>query len=206
MQDGRKAVGSIPYISLAFFPSLKKNFIAYRSSKISDCIFEILQLWQSSFCRVHCNSCCRCSFEPEIIKINVSSNKMYSNHILDFQESMTVLNAHSKNIWKLIVCTSYVLVCSRVVDDIKAWCKICNYSQSFPRILVSQICLQVNNKINAINFTAYLKRIHVLHCHLLNHAGYIYMLDTYRRNDKRRTQDKDAWRLLYKNIVPLTLL
>ena len=35
MQDGRKAVWSIPYFSVAsFFPSLKHNFIAYRSSKV----------------------------------------------------------------------------------------------------------------------------------------------------------------------------
>ena len=34
MQDGRKAVWSIPYVSVAFFPSLKQNFIAYRSSKV----------------------------------------------------------------------------------------------------------------------------------------------------------------------------
>ena len=52
MQDGRKAVWSIPYVSVAFFPSLKQNFIAYRSSKVSsrpDCIFEIHYLWQSGF-------------------------------------------------------------------------------------------------------------------------------------------------------------
>ena len=48
MQDGRKAFWSIPYVSVAsFFPSLKQNFIAYRFSKVSDCIFEIHQLWQS---------------------------------------------------------------------------------------------------------------------------------------------------------------
>ena len=51
MQDGRKAVWSILYVSVvAFFPSLKHNFIAYRSSNVSsrpDCIFEIHQLWQS---------------------------------------------------------------------------------------------------------------------------------------------------------------
>ena len=51
MQDGRKAVWSIPYVSDAFFPSLKHNFIAYHSSKVSsrpDCmIFEIHQPWQS---------------------------------------------------------------------------------------------------------------------------------------------------------------
>ena len=48
MQDAPKAVWSIPYISVAsFFPSLKQNFIAYRSSKMSshpDWIFEIHQL------------------------------------------------------------------------------------------------------------------------------------------------------------------
>ena len=66
MQDGRKAVWSIPYFSVAFFPSLKENFIAYRSSKVSDCIFEIHQLWQSGFSRVYSNCCCSGSFEPEI--------------------------------------------------------------------------------------------------------------------------------------------
>ena len=33
MLDGRKAVWSILYVSVAFFPSLKQNFIAYRSSE-----------------------------------------------------------------------------------------------------------------------------------------------------------------------------
>ena len=73
MQDGRKAVWSIPYVSVAFFPSLKQNFIAYRSSKASsrpDCIFEIHQLWQSGFSRVYSNCCCNCSLEPEIITIS----------------------------------------------------------------------------------------------------------------------------------------
>ena len=51
------------------FPSLKQNFIAYRSSKVSDCIFETHQLWQSGFSRVYSNCCCSCLFEPEIIKI-----------------------------------------------------------------------------------------------------------------------------------------
>ena len=55
MQDATKAVWSISYISVAFFPSLKQNFIAYRSSKVSDCIFEIHQQWQSGFSRVYSN-------------------------------------------------------------------------------------------------------------------------------------------------------
>ena len=47
------------------FSSLKPNFMAYRSSKVSsrpDCIFEIHQLWQSGFSRVYSNCCCSCSF------------------------------------------------------------------------------------------------------------------------------------------------
>ena len=42
------------------------------------------------------NSCCSCSFEPEIIKIGLSSHKMYSNNIVNFQESTTNLNACTK--------------------------------------------------------------------------------------------------------------
>ena len=91
-----------------FFPSLKHNFIAYRSSSRPDCIFEIHQLWQSGFSRVYSNCCCSCSFKAEIIKIGQSSSKMYSNNIGKFQESTTILNAHTKKIWNLIVCTSYV--------------------------------------------------------------------------------------------------
>ena len=99
MQDGQKVVWSIPYVSVVFFPSLKQNFITYRSSKLSshpDCIFEIDQLWQSSFSRVYSNCCCSCSFKPEIIKIGQSSHKMYSNNILNSQESTAILNACTK--------------------------------------------------------------------------------------------------------------
>ena len=94
MQDSPKAVWSIPYISLAFCPSLKQNFIAYRSSKLSsrpDRIFEIHQFWQSGLSRVYSSCCCSGSFEHEIIKIGQSSYKMYSNNILNFQESTIIL-------------------------------------------------------------------------------------------------------------------
>ena len=83
--------------------SIKHNFIAYRSSKMSDGIFEIHQLWQSGFIWVYSNCCCSCWFEDEIITISQSSHKMYSNNILNFEEFMTILNAHSKKVWKLIV-------------------------------------------------------------------------------------------------------
>ena len=126
MQDGQKAVWSIPYVSVAFlkqFKSLKQNFIAYRSFKVSsrpDCIFEIHQLWQSGFSRVYSSSCCSCSFEPEIIKICLSSHKMFSNNIMNFQGSMTILNVCTKKSGNLLkapricVCVSvcmFVCVC-----------------------------------------------------------------------------------------------
>ena len=103
MQDAPKVVWGIPYFSVAsFFPSLKHNFIAYRSSKVSDFIFEIHQLWQSDFISVYSNCCCNCSFEPEIIKIGQSFHKMYSNNIRNVQESTTILNAYTKKSGNLL--------------------------------------------------------------------------------------------------------
>ena len=99
IQDSPKAVWSIPYISVAFYPSLKQNFIAYRSFKVSsrpDWSFEIHQLWQSGFSRVYSNCYCCCWFEPEFMKIGQSSHKMYSNNILNIQELTTILNAQTK--------------------------------------------------------------------------------------------------------------
>ena len=72
LQDGRKAVWSIPYVSVAFFLSLMHNFIAYRSSKVSsdpDCIFEIHQLWQSVFSKVYSNCCCSCCLNLKSYKL-----------------------------------------------------------------------------------------------------------------------------------------
>ena len=51
-----------------FFPSLKHNFNAYRSSKVSSRPDLKFKLWQSGFSRVYSYSCCSCSFETEIIK------------------------------------------------------------------------------------------------------------------------------------------
>ena len=81
---------------MAFFPSLKQNFIAFHSSSRPDCIFEIHQLWQTGFSRVCSNCYCSCSFEPGIVKIGQSSHNMYSNNILNFQEYTTILNACTK--------------------------------------------------------------------------------------------------------------
>ena len=104
MQDGRKAAWSTSTRFCGIFPSLKQYFIAYRSSKVSsrpDCVFEIHQLWQSGFSRVYSNCYCSCWFEPEIIKIGQSSHKMYTNNIMNFQES-TSLNACAKKSGNLL--------------------------------------------------------------------------------------------------------
>ena len=94
---------------MVFFPSFKQNFIAYRSSSRPDCSFEIHQLWQSGFSRLYSNSCCSCSFEPEIIKVGLSSYKIYSNNILNFRESKSILNACTKKSGNLLdtqrICT-----------------------------------------------------------------------------------------------------
>ena len=112
MQDGRKAVWSIPYVvSASFFPNLKQNSISYRSSKVCsrpDCIFEIHQLWHSGFSRVYSNSCSSCSIEAEILKIGQSSHKIYNNNILNLQECATILNTLTKKVWKLIEGPTYI--------------------------------------------------------------------------------------------------
>ena len=51
---------------------------------------------------MYSNCCCSCLFEPEIIKIGQSSHKMYSNNIVNFQESTTNLNACTKKSGNLL--------------------------------------------------------------------------------------------------------
>ena len=53
-------------------------------------------------CDNKANTCCSCSFEAKIIKIGQSSHKMYSNNVLNFQESTTILNACTKKSGNLL--------------------------------------------------------------------------------------------------------
>ena len=81
---------------------------------------------QSGFSRVYFNSCCSCSFEAEILKIGQSSHKMYSNNILNFQESTTILNANTKKVWKhrMYLISLFKDISTFVVDLIlKAYCR-----------------------------------------------------------------------------------
>ena len=51
---------------------------------------------------MYSNCFCSCSFEPEIIKIGPSYHKMYSYNIVNFQESMAILNACKKKSGNLL--------------------------------------------------------------------------------------------------------
>ena len=51
---------------------------------------------------MYSNCCCSCSFELEIIKIGHPFHKTYSNKILNFQESTTILNACTKKSGNLL--------------------------------------------------------------------------------------------------------
>ena len=51
---------------------------------------------------MYSNSYCSCSFEPESIKIGQSSHKIYSNNIVNLQESTRNLNACTKKCGNLL--------------------------------------------------------------------------------------------------------
>ena len=132
---------SIRFCAIFFF----QNFIAYSSSNVSwrpDCIFENHQLWQSGFSRVYSNCCCSCWFEPEIIKIGQSSHTVYSNNIVNFQESSTILNACTKKGWNLIEGTTYLL---NYEQNILTWIETQNTEtkESFDRIEMKMIKTEI---------------------------------------------------------------
>ena len=111
-----------------------------------DCIFEIHQLWQSGFSRMYSNCCCSCSFEPEIIKIGQSSHNVYSNNIVNLQESTTVLNACTKNVWKLIeyiyeYIYIYIYICVCVCVCVCMWV-FCMYIYIYIYIYI-YVCVYV---------------------------------------------------------------
>ena len=56
-----------------------------------------------------------CPFEAEIIKIGQSSHMMYSNNIVNFQESMTILNACTKKYGNLSKAARTNLLNARVL-------------------------------------------------------------------------------------------
>ena len=77
------------------------------------------------------------------VDLNLKSSKLVSHLMrriaiaMNFQESTTILNARTKKIWKLIVCTSYIYVC------------VCVYKRVSVRI---SILLKRTRKEECMNF------------------------------------------------------
>ena len=83
---------------------------------------------------MYSNSGCSCSFEPEIIKTGLSSHKMYSNSIVNFQVSTTILNACTKKSGNLLnspriyiyiyICTHIKFAYIHIYIYMCSWCNI----------------------------------------------------------------------------------
>ena len=128
-----------------FKTSLKQNFITYRSSKVSDCIFEIHQPWKSGFSRMYSNCCCSCSFEAEIIKIGQSSHKMYCNKILNCQESTTILNTSTKKSGNLLKTLRIFIYINCIDEYVYMYMCLCIYVHTYVNICIRlYICVYVS--------------------------------------------------------------
>ena len=101
IQDGQKTVWSIPYVSVAFFQVLTRIILHIVLLKCQIAFSKFTSFDNQALVRVYSNCFCSCSFEAELIKMCQSFHKMYSNKILNFYESTTILNAHTKK----VVCT-----------------------------------------------------------------------------------------------------
>ena len=117
-------------------------------------LFEIHHLWQSGFSRMYSNCCYSCSFEPEIIKIGQSSRQMYSNNMVNFQESTTILNACTKRVRKLIEGTTYIYFTPSYVNNTQPFSNITTqtfhvYDITVIKYSLNPICL--NNIIHDSN-------------------------------------------------------
>ena len=87
------------------FSKFKTEFLLHivllKCPHVQIAFFKSTSCDNQALIRVYPNSYCSCLFEPEIIKIGLSSHKIFSNNIVNFQESMTILNACTKKVWKL---------------------------------------------------------------------------------------------------------
>ena len=154
------------------FPSLKHNFIAYRSSKVSDCIFEIYQQWQSGFSRVYSNCCYSCSFEAKIIKIGQSSHKMYSNNILN---SKCLYKKSLKTYWMHHI---YQLV--HIINDRIAYIWINIYSAFFSLLVfflfLSSLYLFFSSSLHVLSLLQFLFSFTLFSLHFLPQFSFFFFL------------------------------
>ena len=100
MQNGRKAVWSLPYVSVEFFKTVLLHIVLLKCPHVQIAFLKFPSCDNQALV-----GCIPIAAKPEIIKIGQSSHKMYSNNIVNFQESTTILNVHTKKVWKLIKST-----------------------------------------------------------------------------------------------------
>ena len=75
---------------------------------------------------MYSNCCCSCSSEPEIIKIDQSSHKIYRNNLLNFAESTTILNVGTKKSGNLLKAPRmFMRVCVRACVCLVRVSRVC---------------------------------------------------------------------------------
>ena len=101
---------------------------------------------------MYSNCCCSCSFEAEIIKIGQSSHKMYSNNIMNFQVSTTILNACTKK-------SGNLLKVSRIFNsmDIYAFLPIYAYKSNIS-FLRNALMMIIRSFVKIITTHEYIKK------------------------------------------------
>ena len=140
----------------------------------------------SGFSRVYSNSCYSCLFEREIIKIGQSLYKMYSNNIVNFQESTTILNARTKNVWKLIVCTSFMFKYMCVRERVRAHTYLSIYSYI---VIYRKIHMYLYGLLDIYTYV----RIHTCLSHTHTHT-YIYVCVCVWERERERERKKERER------------
>ena len=109
---------------------------------------------------MHSISCCSCSLEHEIIRIGQSSHKTYSNNIVNFQESTTILNTHTKKVSKLIVGASYILLYTMIT--------LMRYLTQRFHFMFNKLCL-IDVQDQRYDYQGLVRRnIHRLHTKIVN--------------------------------------
>ena len=62
---------------------------------------------------------------------------MYSSNILNCQESVTILNACTKEVWKRIECTTYIIIIIIIIKDVINWLKLNTFRPCVPNAYFS---------------------------------------------------------------------
>ena len=85
------------------FSKFKTQFYLYIVLPHVQIVFlKFTSFANQAFSMVYSNCCCSCWFQTEILKIGQSSHKMYSNNIVNFEESTTILNVCTKKSGNLL--------------------------------------------------------------------------------------------------------